>query len=949
MGSSGFNFICIVGSTGSGSKIYALTTQTILNSTGSSIPLPTGTLLNSLSGGPFPSVDILAIAAGYNPGQCFVKTSSTIFQISFSDSGITSSYASAATSSHPNQFIFAARGSGFNAPNIVMYSISSGGTISVSGYLLNENNDFQTIPTGFPVTIGTAPISYMNADGMNMIIKSALSTNILPYSTYISGTSSPVTSVTFDSVFTRTGLFLNSGFIYSCAKNASGVYLEALSSYDMQVMYNFITVDNINCVNFYSEPFQIRMIVSAIWPNNLYGFAYVGKFPADSQSETTTVTPAITIPANPVVGDFQLGFYTPYRKSIFSAIPSVGILKFDYTSFCTDDCNNHGVCNFGNEGYTCTCTQDNSVYFYGTSCDKQLPKITYVKTPYFGGLTTITGNYFASSDVDYTISINNGTSIVCSNMQFINTTAITCNFDRLYSDPTSVLVASVYSLNVQGAESGFGIASFYATPIVTSVTQNNDQLTLTGTNFLAETYQSIAFGTNTLSCQSSSTQTVCGLSSTLVSGVMKGNIKYGNMDIFYNQNYNFRPWITGTLPQFIPTDSSVVVLQGILFTANPTDTYKVNFAGQSISVPPGNITSTSITVTFPDGIPVSRQLSIVVGDNLATSNSYSIVYNEPDLTQCTQDVDTHNKFTITGSNFGNLTQLVTVSVEPVSGIYNATVLSVSKTSIEIQLPNDAEKGLMFATVAEQDSNSIVLNLQPKITGITSLPSTNGSNSITIQGEYLKGTQYTFNGVDITCTAYSTLNYPNSWAECTYPSGSGTIALKAFSSLENQVLTSEYQTHYKAPSILTISPSSYKKSQNVTFVITGYDIVFTDIYITIQGEDCLIIENNLPANISCNLKSEIDPSTIQNPVSIKISSNGIVGYNNATLIYEKSCMNSCSSQGTCDVTSGKCQCNDGFTGDDCSTVVDTSSDISSSPIIKITLLMTILFNLISIFF
>ncbi|KYR01380.1 hypothetical protein DLAC_01967 [Tieghemostelium lacteum] len=945
---------CFLGQTGANPpKIYFVNKDNVKSANGT-LTLTLGIQMTSTEIPNLSSYNIIAIAATTVDRTCFVATNSNIIHVKFLNSTIQFTISPTTTiTTHTNQLFAYDTGESGSDPSIVY-------TTLVGSILYFNRFSYSTSTSAFYgylqkhiTNAGTNLIANTQIDKYHRI-NAMTSIGVVMLSIYDEN-QYPVTYPFTNNAglgFVYTGFYTDGDTLYSCVKNDTAVYLEGKSVSNSQIFVIYITADSIECTGITKDPLQERLIVSFKFSSNgNLGLIYVSSVSSDPQVVTMVVSPTVSTTTWNTSRPNFITIYKPYEKSVFIGLPSStatqnGILSFDYSSFCQSDCSgNHGACVYQGS-YICSC-QTSPKFYYGDICEKVLPRVDYIKTPFYGGQTTIYGSDFTNSG-DYNISVVSPATIQCTNLQYLNTTSAICQLDTIQNDPLPATInVNVTAISVPELTLNFTtISDFYLSPIVTSVTQINDNIIFTGSNFFDSAYQFVTLNDTDLICVNNKTASQCNLNQSYYSSNLVLKVPNLDQNPFYDQPFTLKPYITATIPPYIPTSSSDVTIKGKFFTSNPNLTTKVKYAGQTLSPFSNDFEYTSFIVTLPDGIPLSRQLSIVVGDNVVASNSFEILYVAPSLTQYTQNEDTHNKFTLTGSDFGNLTQLISVSIDPVSANdnYNATVLSASGDTMEIQLPNNAEKGSVTVKVAGSESNSIPFNLRPKITGLAQLPSTNGSNSITIQGEYLIDAGFTFNGDEIFCTGYSTLNYPTSWADCAYISGSGKFELIANSNLQSQFLISDaFHATYRPPSIVTISPTSYKKSQNVTFVITGYDMVSTNLTIQIQGEDCVIKENNLPNNVSCNLKSEIDPSTTQNPVSIKISSDGVVGYNNSTLIYEKPCLNACSSQGTCDVVTGKCQCNDGFTGDDCSTIVD----VSSSSTITITLLISILFNIISL--
>ncbi|KYR02522.1 hypothetical protein DLAC_01366 [Tieghemostelium lacteum] len=962
MGQIDGKYMCLIGTTTQDVKIYRTFIEDLTMTSNTSIILNNFVTLNSQN---FPSVN-LSIQNVFPDGLgCSFSTPTHLVFITFPIDG------GAPTSSvkpYPGSYVT-------ELTNQVLYTrYGSTGSFLIYSAIDSDNGNVLLIAAELDNTLiirrvfsfqSTSPVRFSKFDGNlgQVVITTADGTirTFYPAAWFFQG-NALMSTYELPSGYTLRDTFQTFGAVFSCLQSSNGDWsLETIPGPDIHpITYNgSSTIQFSRCIGGYYDYNQYQLIIMV--KNSLGGVNFLYLSPYNSQ-------PALigslgfnvnVLNPTPTNGLFYPAFEPDiYSTSVFMGFSgSTDILSFNYSSFCTDNCNGFLAGNCQSillaPYYQCSCNE----YYIGDTCASSLPFLSEdypLNVSYYdviqqnGARITLYGNPFSNTS-DYIIQIDNYN---CVDIQYISPDSASCviqydsNAAPFYDASWYMEFTSDSSITRDGS-----IQNFWGKTEITHIYQTN-YLVFDTKYAVPLKYLEFSWAGNYLTCDiiSNNTQYSCPLLPTQGSGILIILNNYTTEDIF-NGEISVTPYISGYLPTTpIPTLSSTITIQGQYFSDLVPQHTSINVGGESLTY---STVAEGLVVVLPDGIKLDNSVSIYI-NGTKISNSIPLVYQAPQVDSNYTQGAVPNVFTISGVNFGYEESLVEISVTPSHhplDIYSATVQTVEQSKIVFSIPDTAQYGELTVTVDDADGNKLEFALPPFISEISPLPNIDGSDIITIKGRYLFGTTISTsigNGDDLDCSFSNGSNY-QSFAYCQSIAGTGTFSINVACEVGNVLKSHQFESNFHAPTIDQVTPTSYKKGINTTFTITGSNFANVGLYVTINGENCTVTGNEFPESFLCNLIPQSDPTTVTNPVKISVTVDDIQGHN-SIINYEKPCPDNCSNHGSCDLIAGKCTCEAEYTSDNCSQLKDTSSeDLSNSPFITYSTFITLLSFAINIIF
>ncbi|KAF2077659.1 hypothetical protein CYY_001046 [Polysphondylium violaceum] len=419
-------------------------------------------------------------------------------------------------------------------------------------------------------------------------------------------------------------------------------------------------------------------------------------------------------------------------------------------------------------------------YYYQDPTITSIPPI-----PTSGGIVTIQGTGFGIDKNALSIDL-------CTNIEIITEdTTITCIFNQGQGDISVILTIGTYSTPPFNTR--------YQYPTISNIVQTNGDIDIIGDNFGWDQSKSIIKMDNDL---------VIGSSCTLVSNtyINCSNLAtvYGPFSISNDNGVNFgttykydlKPYITSTFDDECVKPQEKLTIQGG-YMVSKSSTFKIKIGEQYFQV--NNLDSSKSELIVPDGSGVvSLQFEI---DNTRLSNPISISYC-PVWPPVIKSVDYNRrtkKYEITGTGFSTAADTNTAFITSTNGVilYSLQIGEFTNSLIEVELPIDAQSGMVIVKTSELQSKKVWLDITPEIKSATS-PLEQGS-LITITGKYFKTIdvdgnpvkiEFSSNGNILTCQA------DNEVYVCPMPPGSGSVTIQVKSkSIVDDSDISEFTTTY----------------------------------------------------------------------------------------------------------------------------------------------------------
>ncbi|KYQ88814.1 hypothetical protein DLAC_10613 [Tieghemostelium lacteum] len=903
---SGDQYFCI--QSGSGITPYSTTNLAASNIAIAATPQVSSTTSPSITSNNITGL----MCSGY---YAFVLTTTQLVSVPLLGGTSVSTVSLGTNSPQINMFI---RNVFYNTTSAYVYTTFSATkvlTLNKAIWVVNTNSFGATTPFT-PNPPITSDIAFFYNEPSGKIIFGAGS-NVYSYKP------SDNTFETYTGTGTVYAAAINSFYIYACYSINSEIKLVVLNYLAGPVTFvnsYTITNDSSSCLSANYNHQLGQLFFSLLkTSNNQLGISTIGTDGGNPQ--VSYISNQIVTPASVNAFSYPIGYQ---GQTLYIATPTATVLQMSYQNLCPNQCSGNGNC-FKSR---CTCTGD----YVGKDCSHLQPVITSTTTiPYYQSTNTITltGTNFVNDTFTLTIQ-----GVQCANTSFINSTTLTCNLPPNSVSSWAPLVAKSVSIaypSWQWTNQNFAPQLFtFTRPVIDSYAQSANTIVLQGHNFFSPSYISTQLGTTSLSCSNTDTTSTCTISGNVASRTSTLKVYSSPMqtNTWLDGSITLNPYITSFQPLKIPTDGSVpVTIYGIAFKTSGTETFNIIQGTTNIEPIANNVAANSIIFSPSSGISSTKtfKLQITTSGTTYTSNSITFQYLPPSIVSISQLTPT-NKFSISGNNFGTSTSLVQASI----GSTSVTVSNVNNHGLVITLPNDVRKNDLTMTVDGQSlDSSYPFNLPPLITSISPLPSIDGGIT-TIFGEYLVSTIISIGGTPMDCSYPGSTNYPST-ATCNFPSGTGEFTVTALSQYStSNDLSDTFDSNYHQPTVSSITPNVYKFNENEStiFTITGENFADESLDVQINNEPCTVTSIN-STQIICEYSNDVDPQTVVNPVVIKITVDSVVGNNNLLLIFEKSCPNTCTPNGQCNISSGQCTCTPPYSGTDCTTIDPTDSSSNSS--------------------
>eukprot|EP01133_Synstelium_polycarpum_P013432 gene13432-15830_t len=429
--------------------------------------------------------------------------------------------------------------------------------------------------------------------------------------------------------------------------------------------------------------------------------------------------------------------------------------------------------------------------------------------PTSGDTTVITGTHFTSAQdngAETSVQVTIGGK-ECMDAIVQSFTTIRC------IAPAGTGLTSPLIVTIDGSPS-ISIAYSYQAPVLTSVSQSDQYMTFSGSNFGANTQVvSATFGTvaSGLSSLANHLTAVISIPAFSLSGDVSITVD--------GQTSSTVPYVLTPILKTITTvdtTGGMIQIGGLFLNEKRQDGSKTTITAKftslsqnctDITIMPSNAFYTFLNCTAPAGTGKNLPLEISIDGKTDVIN---FSYGGPSIT--TIIVSEANVITVTGRNFGVDKNIVSVTI----GSISVTTFDLSATTITFLAPLNSFSDLVQVTVDERASNTILAQLYP-ILDTVSNSDTQGT-LINITGSYLN--YYKSGNVPTVVRVYVN-NLPcanvfvpttsNTWMTCTAPRGAGSnLMLDVFiESLKDSLVFA-----YNAPVV-----SSNTQSGN-TIVLVG---------------------------------------------------------------------------------------------------------------------------------
>ncbi|KYQ99673.1 IPT/TIG domain-containing protein [Tieghemostelium lacteum] len=376
-----------------------------------------------------------------------------------------------------------------------------------------------------------------------------------------------------------------------------------------------------------------------------------------------------------------------------------------------------------------------------------LSSITSAKTT--GGSVTIFGNYLnlkRSDNNPTTVSVLVG-STPCTG---VSPVAVGDNSKISCTMPSGSGSGYAVSVTIDTVAS-VGSATFsYGKPSITSISQNQTVVTISGESFGTSASQ-VQVYLNGVSLGAPTTltdiQAVISVPKSSASGPVYLKVS--------GQDSNEIPLtLTPILESMTPSLSnpSSITLFGWYFNVigNSQNLYKGFVGSQACVSVAHQLNDNSVVCALASEVSYTypNTPSVTVEINSVSSNSIPYKYSAPEIDGVSQNLQ--HSLTLNGNNFGNLNEHAIVKLSGV--LLDCNLTANSQLTLQCALPSTAESGSLEVN-AYGLTDTYQVNLQPIITGITHVAS---GQVATITGFFLQGTNKITIGNTITITTGITI-------------------------------------------------------------------------------------------------------------------------------------------------------------------------------------------------
>lgn len=322
-----------------------------------------------------------------------------------------------------------------------------------------------------------------------------------------------------------------------------------------------------------------------------------------------------------------------------------------------------------------------------------------------------------------------------------------------------------------------------------------------------------------------------------------------------------KPIVTSISPQTVGTAGGDLVLISGRNLYSAAGDNKVRFNGVDIN-PTAGSNSSIVRFTVPTNNPAGTYvpLLIFVGQQLSDAGTY-VNFTKPNIGSVTFNsgsgpyADGTATATVTGTNFGP-TGIVQISTGQL-----CTSSSWLTGQVICQFPIGVGAVNVWLVVAGQMSNVVgVTYLAPQVTLLNPADpqgvSTAGGDTVQITGRNFGATQGSGtvtirlgNGLTAPCTVVA---WSDPSISCTAPVGNGTNLLVTVT--QAGATGTRLGLTYSAPSISTVTASSFPTAGGSTLILTGTSFDSAGV-VTVNGTNCPLISwNNAAGQIQCTLPS-----------------------------------------------------------------------------------------------
>ncbi|EGG20431.1 EGF-like domain-containing protein [Cavenderia fasciculata] len=383
-----------------------------------------------------------------------------------------------------------------------------------------------------------------------------------------------------------------------------------------------------------------------------------------------------------------------------------------------------------------------------------------------------------------------------------------------------------------------------------------------------------------------------------------------------------------------------VTVTGTNFYTDPSLlTVKLQTLDGSVTLPTGTmvVPHTQFEVQVPPFTSAGLcTVSVSLGGSSQIASTYLQVVN-PAITEISVAFGPTPKLILTGVGFQILTipPVIMFGNGPGTGtgqINQTQLLSYSDTEIEAYIPYEARQGNFSVAVGPLTSQLSIITLSPYIMSVGPSPSITGGSSITVTGRFLANTDtsgtplnlglsVSKNGIppySVNCT--SVQGAPLYQLECPIAAGTGSFnATLVYSS----IFTFKYQLNYQYPTIDLVSSIDSNSTGLVSIV--GSSFASVGVSVLIGNTSCSDVSVFNSTYLTCTLNAVNSNLSNTNGMAlpVRVEVDGLVTTKNMFFfnIY-KLCLPQCDSQhGTCNNKTGRCDCQSGYTGYNCSTLID----------------------------